>query len=135
MSSPQMIRMLGCFCAEGLFGVAMRLSCSRWSEGFESRWTLRARVNRGPCAERPIVIVRFPQERVRVHRFLAAVIGCLLGCLLLSPVYSQAPQAPASDLVTHLQERLQLSDQQVRGGLGVLLVFARQRLPQTQFDE
>ncbi len=42
---------------------------------------------------------------------------------------------PRAEIVSRLQQQLGLNDGQVRGGLGALLVFARTRLPKTQFDE
>jgi hypothetical protein len=42
---------------------------------------------------------------------------------------------PGAGLIQNLQQRFALSDRQVRGALGALLVYARERLPQTEFDE
>jgi hypothetical protein len=42
---------------------------------------------------------------------------------------------PGPVIIPQLQERFGLSEVQVRGALGTLLVFVRQRLPKTQFDE
>ena len=38
------------------------------------------------------------------------------------------------DLVTYLQERFRLSERQVKGALGALLVYAQERLPKDDFD-
>ena len=48
-----------------------------------------------------------------------------------------APQAatPVPNLIQNLEQRFSLSERQVRGALGALLVYARERLPQTEFDE
>jgi hypothetical protein len=62
------------------------------------------------------------------------VMGLLaLVCVIPSPVVRAAP--PSAALVASLQDELGLSEIQVRGGLGALLVFARDRLPETQFNE
>ena len=42
---------------------------------------------------------------------------------------------PGPSIIPQLQERFGLSEAQVRGSLGALLVFVRQHLPKTQFDE
>lgn len=42
---------------------------------------------------------------------------------------------PGRSIIPQLQERFGLSEAQVRGSLGALLVFVRERLPKTQFDE
>jgi Protein of unknown function VcgC/VcgE (DUF2780) len=42
---------------------------------------------------------------------------------------------PADDLESYLQQRFRLSEPQVRGALGALLVYARQRLVKTDFDQ
>jgi len=42
---------------------------------------------------------------------------------------------PARSIIPQLQEKFGLSEWQVRGSLGALLVFVRERLPKTQFDD
>ena len=42
---------------------------------------------------------------------------------------------PGRSIIPQLQERFGLSEAQVRGSLGALLVFVRERLPKTEFDE
>src|SRR5688572_26011172 len=42
---------------------------------------------------------------------------------------------PGRSIIPHLQDRFGLSDVQVRGALGALLVFAREQLPKTEFDD
>ena len=53
--------------------------------------------------------------------------------------FSFHPHAIAADpgrsIVPQLQERFGLSEAQVRGALGALLVFVRERLPKPEFDE
>lgn len=46
----------------------------------------------------------------------------------------QAPH-PKQEIIEYLQNRFGLSDAQVRGALGALLVYARERLPKPQFDD
>ena len=53
---------------------------------------------------------------------------------LVAPHASFAAQ-PGQSLLPVLQERFALSEQQVRDGLGALLVFTRERLPKPEFDE
>lgn len=67
-------------------------------------------------------------------RYLALMIAVLgMACVVQSPVVYAAP--PSAALVASLQDELGLSEPQVRGALGALLVFARDRLPETQFNE
>lgn len=42
---------------------------------------------------------------------------------------------PGHSIIPQLQERFGLSEWQVRGSLGALLIFVRQRLPKVQFDD
>ena len=69
----------------------------------------------------------------RLHRVAIAQAACLLICCSLSDS-SLAAQAGQS-IMPQLQERFGLSEPQVRGALGALLVFVRERLPKPQFDE
>jgi hypothetical protein len=41
---------------------------------------------------------------------------------------------PGPSIIPQLQERLGLSEAQVRGSLGALLIFVRERLPKPEFD-
>ena len=67
-------------------------------------------------------------------RYLTLAIALLgFASLIQSRVVLAAP--PSAALIAQLQGDLGLSEPQVRGGLGALLVFARDRLPQTQFNE
>jgi hypothetical protein len=43
--------------------------------------------------------------------------------------------APAHSIIPQLQEQFGLNESQVRGALGALLVFARERLPKQDFDQ
>lgn len=42
---------------------------------------------------------------------------------------------PGRSIIPQLQEKFGLSESQVRGSLGALLIFVRQRLPKVQFDD
>jgi hypothetical protein len=42
---------------------------------------------------------------------------------------------PGQSIIPQLQERFGLSEAQVRGSLGALLVFVQERLPKTEFDD
>ncbi len=59
-----------------------------------------------------------------------------LGCLLSSLVAQECVMAasPGQNIVPMLQDRLGLTEAQVRGALGALLVFARERLAKPDFD-
>jgi hypothetical protein len=57
---------------------------------------------------------------------------CVLVCCALS---ERAFGQPGRSVAPYLQQRLGLSESQVRGALGALLVFARDRLPKPEFDE
>jgi hypothetical protein len=62
-----------------------------------------------------------------------AVLACLLACL--TPYESALAAQPGRSIMPQLQEQFGLSEPQVRGALGALLVFARDRLPKPEFDE
>lgn len=62
-----------------------------------------------------------------------AVLACALGSLV-APEHVVAA-APGQSIIPALQSRLGLSEGQVRGALGALLVFVRERLPKTEFDD
>ena len=59
--------------------------------------------------------------------------ACVLA-LLLAPVQI-CVAAPGQAIVPMLQDRLGLTETQVRGALGALLVFTRERLTKPEFDE
>ncbi len=67
--------------------------------------------------------------RFRVPQLIFVALAC----------FSIHPCATAADLgrsvIPQLQERFGLSEWQVRGSLGALLIFVRERLPKVQFDE
>ena len=62
-----------------------------------------------------------------------AMLACLLAGLLAQQHTLAAPAGQG--LMAHLQERFGLSDRQVRGALGALLVFVREELPEPEFRE
>jgi uncharacterized protein VcgC/VcgE DUF2780 len=49
------------------------------------------------------------------------------------PLHAVAAE-PGPSIIPQLQERLGLSEGQVRGALGALLIFVRERLPKQEFD-
>jgi hypothetical protein len=55
--------------------------------------------------------------------------------LVCSVLVHSAAAQPGRSIIPHLQDRFGLSEGQVRGALGALLVFAREQLPKTQFDD
>ena len=61
--------------------------------------------------------------------FLLATLLCI------GPLDSVVAQRPGQTIVADLQQRTGLSEAQVRGALGALLVYARERLPKPQFDD
>lgn len=61
------------------------------------------------------------------------LLNLLLMCLMLD-ANAIVPQPPTDDLITYLEQRFGLSEIQVRGALGALLVYAQQRLEKTEFD-
>jgi uncharacterized protein VcgC/VcgE DUF2780 len=67
-------------------------------------------------------------------RNLLPIAACLAAALLLVPMHMPAA-APGQSIVPLLQERLGLNETQVRGALGALLVFVRERLPKPDFDD
>jgi hypothetical protein len=68
--------------------------------------------------------------------FRLHVAELLFAALAWACLHQQVAAAdPGRDLIPQLQERFGLSEAQVRGSLGALLVYVRERLPKTQFDE
>jgi hypothetical protein len=63
----------------------------------------------------------------------AAVFACLLACL--APHQEAVAAQSARSIIPQLQEQFGLNESQVRGALGALLVFARERLPKPEFDQ
>jgi Protein of unknown function VcgC/VcgE (DUF2780) len=67
----------------------------------------------------------------RLH-LLAATLACLLASLL---PHEHAFAQAGRTIIPQLQEKLGLSEPQVRGALGALLVYVKDELPKPQFDE
>jgi hypothetical protein len=65
---------------------------------------------------------------------MRSLIAACAIALLLVPLHTPAA-APGQTIIPILQERLGLSETQVRGALGALLVFVRERLPKPEFDD
>ena len=62
------------------------------------------------------------------------VLVCVLVCWF-AVHEPAAAQAARNTIIPQLQQRFGLSDGQVRGALGALLVYARDRLPKPDFDQ
>ena len=72
----------------------------------------------------------------QMRRFEFHAVHLLLAALACLSFHQHAAAAdPGQSIIPQLQERFGLSEVQVRGALGALLVFVRERLPKTQFDE
>jgi Protein of unknown function VcgC/VcgE (DUF2780) len=74
--------------------------------------------------------------RTTGHRSLlstVAVLGSLLGSFSIPEPALSAP--PAHAIGAQLQEQFGLNEQQVRGALGTLLVFAREKMSKPDFDD
>ena len=61
------------------------------------------------------------------------LIAACVAALLLTPLNLVAA-APGQSIIPLLQDQLGLTETQVRGGLGALLVFVRERLTKADFD-
>jgi hypothetical protein len=70
-------------------------------------------------------------SRLRVSG--VATLLCLLACF--APPERSLAATPAQQMIPYLQQQLGLSEPQVRGALGALLVYARDRLPKPDFDD
>jgi hypothetical protein len=68
---------------------------------------------------------------------LSLAAGAVFACLLAGLASQEAAAAAQSarSIIPQLQEQFGLSESQVRGALGALLVFARERLPKPEFDQ
>src|SRR5688500_9110082 len=60
-----------------------------------------------------------------------AAFACVLACFALP---ERVLAGPGQSIIPQLQEQFGMSESQVRGALGALLVFARERLPKVEFD-
>jgi hypothetical protein len=72
-------------------------------------------------------------SRLRLHSSALAVLACLLSFLALREPTLAAQ--PGQSIIPHLEDRFGLSEPQVRGALGALLVFVREQLPKPDFDD
>lgn len=70
---------------------------------------------------------------LHIRRILAALVAAWSLAALMVPAHAQP--APGRTIMPILEERLGLTDVQVRGALGALLVFVRERLPKPDFDD
>ncbi len=65
------------------------------------------------------------------HISVLAAFVCVLACFALP---ERVLAGPGQSIIPQLQEQFGMSEPQVRGALGALLVFARERLPKVEFD-
>jgi hypothetical protein len=84
------------------------------------------------------MMIESGEDRTRTSETLLqfpgiAVLACLLACFALNQ-QTHAAQS-ARSIIPELQEQFGLNEPQVRGALGALLVFARERLPKVEFDQ
>lgn len=72
----------------------------------------------------------------RSHPACGTAFGWAFGCILAMAILQEFAAAAQSlqPIVPYLQERLGINESQAKGGLGALLVFARERLPKPDFD-
>ena len=70
-----------------------------------------------------------------MHRSKFKLVYPLLAALACFSFHPHAIAAdPGLSIIPQLQERFGMSEAQVRGSLGALLVFIRERLPKPEFD-
>ncbi len=72
-----------------------------------------------------------PMRTSRFH--IAQLLFVALACVCFQQHATAAD--PGRSIIPQLQQRFGLSEAQVRFSLGALLVYVRERLPKTQFDE
>lgn len=70
--------------------------------------------------------------RAGLHRLALLAIACLLAS---HAFHTPAAQPPGQRIIPELRARFGLSDMQVRGALGALLVYVRDRLPAPEFNQ
>jgi len=69
--------------------------------------------------------------RTRFH--VAQIVFAMLAFASSHPCANAAD--PGQSIIPQLQEKFGLNEWQVRGSLGALLIFVRERLPKVQFDD
>ena len=75
-------------------------------------------------------------KEIAMRRAVFSVAQILLVAFACFSFFQHATAAdPGRSIIPQLQERFGLSESQVRGSLGALLVFVRERLPKPEFDE
>jgi hypothetical protein len=72
-------------------------------------------------------------SRPRSDRAGLAALAALLACLIANQYVFAA--TPGQNAVAYLQNRFGLNAGQARGAIGALLVYAREQLPQPQFNQ
>lgn len=69
-----------------------------------------------------------------MRRFEFKLTYALFAALLCLSFHPIALAEPGRSIIPLLQETFGLSEEQVRGSLGALLIFVRERLPKPEFD-
>lgn len=69
----------------------------------------------------------------RIHSSASAALACMLACCFT--LHALAAQPARATIVPALEQRFGLNEGQVRGALGALLVYVRERLPKPDFDQ
>jgi hypothetical protein len=69
--------------------------------------------------------------RTYAHASAVAALACMIACIAFQ---GRVLATPGRSIIPQLQDEFGMSEPQVRGALGALLVFARERLPKQDFD-
>jgi hypothetical protein len=72
-------------------------------------------------------------KQVQAGAVAFVALATLFACLVSHELALAA--VPGQNASAYLQDRFGLNDQQARGALGALLVYAREQLPKPQFDQ
>jgi Protein of unknown function VcgC/VcgE (DUF2780) len=71
-------------------------------------------------------------SKPRIHSSAALLLACMLACCFTPHALAQPAR---TTLIAELEQRFGLNEGQVRGALGALLVYVRERLPKPDFDQ
>jgi hypothetical protein len=71
----------------------------------------------------------------RLHLFLGRLVALAWLLSMVLTHEGSIAASPGQNIIPVLQAQLGLTEQQVRGALGALLVFVREELPKPEFDE
>ena len=76
----------------------------------------------------------YMSTRPNLARWCVLLIAASAFAVFLAPMHAHSA-APGQSIVPVLQDRLGLNEAQVRGALGALLVFVREKLTKPEFDD